>query len=93
MPLDFEAFPGVAGDALRTQRGAHAVFATGALVVLAVMIPQFAAGTRAADRARVFSRYVRFYGWALRSFASDPISQRLCDFSSILYTSHASGRP
>ena len=50
MPLDFEAFPGVAGDALRTQRGDHAVFATGPLVILASMVPQFSAGTRAVDR-------------------------------------------
>ena len=54
MPLDFESFPGVAGPALRVQRGAHAVYATGAIIFLAAMIPQFAAGTRAADGARIF---------------------------------------
>ena len=48
MPLEFEAFPGVAGDALRVQRGAHMVYATGALTVLATMVPQFSAATRAA---------------------------------------------
>ena len=55
MPLEFEAFPGVAGDALRVQRGAHMVYATGALTVLATMVPQFSAGTRAVDGARVFT--------------------------------------
>ena len=72
MPLEFEAFPGVAGDALRTQRGAHAVFATGALVVLAVMIPQFAAGTRANDGARVFSlRQILWLGLAILRLGPD----------------------
>ena len=65
MPLEFEAFPGLAGDALRIQRGAHAVYATGPLVVLATMIPQFSAGIRAADGARVFTlRHILWLGLA-----------------------------
>ena len=72
MPLDFEAFAGLAGDALRTQRGAHAVFATGALVFLATMIPQFAAGTRAADGARIFAlRHILWLGLAILRLGPD----------------------
>ena len=72
MPLEFEAFPGVAGDALRVQRGAHAVYATGALTVLATMVPQFSAGTRAVDGARVFTlRQILWLGLTMMRLGPD----------------------
>ena len=82
MPLDFETFVGIAGNALRTQRGAHHVFATGTLVFLATMIPQFAAGTRAGDGARIFDlRHILWLGLSILRLGPDiPAATRLFQY-------------
>ena len=41
MPLEWDDFPGLQGDALRNARGQHRVNATGPCTVIATWIPQF----------------------------------------------------
>ena len=85
MHLDFEAFAGLAGDALRTQRGAHLVYATGTLVVLATRSRNLQLSGQERPTERAFSPSAATRSQRSVRYISSLVQQELVTFDEAMY--------